>query len=157
MASRAAEEAKEEEVQLDMTPMIDCVFQLIIFFMLVTEMVSQDISALILPSAQQAIPDENPPENRLTVNVLQKQSDGKFVDSYEIRRRPLTHQQMNEEILKHASSPTNRPAGERLSTGSVLIRADAKVEWKSVQEVQKACMEARLWKIDIGASRVEER
>lgn len=155
MASRAAEEAKEEEVQLDMTPMIDCVFQLIIFFMLVTEMVSQDISQLILPSAQQAIADDTPPDNRLTVNVLLKrQSDDSFADVFEIKRRPLSLQQMNEEVLRHAQA--TRPSGERLSNGSVLIRADAKVEWKSVQEVQKACMEARLWKIDIGAARIDD-
>ena len=155
MASRAAQEAKEEEVELDMTPMIDCVFQLIIFFMLVTEMVSQDISQLTLPSAQQAIPDDTPPPNRLTVNVLQKPKDGQYVDTFEVKRKPLSLQQLNEEVLKHANA-TKQP-GERLSEGSVLIRADAKVEWRSVQLVQKACMEARLWKIDIGAARVETR
>ena len=155
MSSRAAEEAKEEEVELDMTPMIDCVFQLIIFFMLVTEMVSQDISQLTLPSAQQAIADETPPPSRLTVNVLLRQRDGQYQDVYEIRRKAMNLQQLQEAIGKHARD--NRRQNERLSDGSVLIRADSRVEWRSVQEVQKASMEARMWKIEIGAARRGDR
>ncbi len=52
----------EEEAPMDMTPMIDCVFLLMIFFVLVIDLSQKDMEDLILPMAQYAVPDENPPD-----------------------------------------------------------------------------------------------
>ena len=61
-----------ENEGFDMTPMIDCTFQLIIFFMLVTDMASLRTEALTLPAASRVIDAKN--EDDLVVNVM---ADGK--------------------------------------------------------------------------------
>ena len=53
----------------DMTPMIDIVFQLIIFFLVVTEMAAKDLADVTLPRAEQSTADDNPPSDRLIINV----------------------------------------------------------------------------------------
>ncbi|HEB53675.1 MAG TPA: hypothetical protein ENI87_10525, partial [bacterium] len=56
---------------MDMTPMIDCVFLLMIFFVLVIDLSQKNLEDLILPRAVFQEPDESPPENRPIINVLQ--------------------------------------------------------------------------------------
>src|SRR5688500_20394381 len=58
-------------IALDMTPMIDCVFQLIIFFMLITDMSQKELEELYLPKAVVAAADKpDPKEVRPIVNIL---------------------------------------------------------------------------------------
>ena len=57
-------------IEMDMTPMIDIVFLLIIFFMVVTELSNLDIVELILPVATEAkVEDPVPGSRTVTVNV----------------------------------------------------------------------------------------
>ena len=42
-------ECIQEDAKMDMTPMIDCVFLLMIFFVLVIDLSQQDLEDLILP------------------------------------------------------------------------------------------------------------
>ena len=60
-----------EDAKMDMTPMIDCVFLLMIFFVLVIDLSQQDLEDLILPQAKFQQPDDNPPDLRPVVNILQ--------------------------------------------------------------------------------------
>ena len=60
-----------KESELNMTPMIDVVFLLITFFMVVSEITRQDdIEDIKLPLVMAAIPDDNPDPDRLVINVL---------------------------------------------------------------------------------------
>ncbi|MFT6715306.1 MAG: biopolymer transport protein ExbD, partial [Planctomycetota bacterium] len=68
---------KMEEEKMDMTPMIDVVFLLIIFFMLISDMTQQDLEILTLPKAISAVPDEPDVDDfRPVINVRQ---DGAMV------------------------------------------------------------------------------
>ena len=58
----------ETEVEVDMTPMIDLTFLLIIFFIIVNDMSKKDLEELKLPVAKMAGHDE-PPETRPILNV----------------------------------------------------------------------------------------
>ena len=64
MAKRTA----NTEIEIDMTPMIDMTFLLIIFFIIVNDMSHKDLEELKLPIAMEAGHDE-PPENRPVLNV----------------------------------------------------------------------------------------
>ena len=64
----------QEELEMDMTPMIDCVFLLMIFFVLVIDLSQKNLEDLILPRAEFQEPDDQPPENRPILNVLQNGS-----------------------------------------------------------------------------------
>ena len=58
----------DTEVEIDMTPMIDMTFLLIIFFIIVNDMSKKDLEELKLPIAMEAGQDE-PPERRQILNV----------------------------------------------------------------------------------------
>src|SRR5688500_12716195 len=61
-------------LEMDMTPMIDCVFQLIIFFMLITDLSQLELEEVYLPQAEVAAADKpDPREIRPIVNIT---SDG---------------------------------------------------------------------------------
>ncbi|MFK5955222.1 MAG: biopolymer transporter ExbD [Planctomycetota bacterium] len=58
----------ETEIEIDMTPMIDMTFLLIIFFIIVNDMSQKDLEELKLPIAMEAGHDD-PPERRQVLNV----------------------------------------------------------------------------------------
>ena len=75
-----------KESEMDMTPMIDIVFQLIIFFMLITDMSQKELETLILPVAITASPDTpDPTEIRPVVNIV---SDGSIYVMGELKFDP---------------------------------------------------------------------
>jgi biopolymer transport protein ExbD len=59
----------DTEVEIDMTPMIDLTFLLIIFFIIVNDLTQQELEDLKLPIAQEAGHDD-PPPGRPILNVL---------------------------------------------------------------------------------------
>ncbi|MCA9319284.1 MAG: biopolymer transporter ExbD, partial [Planctomycetes bacterium] len=59
----------DEPVELDMTPMIDIVFQMILFFVIITDFTQKDIALLKLPWSTVGIEDEGQDEKRLIINI----------------------------------------------------------------------------------------
>ena len=55
----------KQNVEMDMTPMIDCVFLLMIFFVLVIDLSQKNLEDLILPRAVFQEPDEKPQSRRV--------------------------------------------------------------------------------------------
>ena len=68
MANEALMEELNQEVKMDMTPMIDVCFELIIFFMLITEVSSNAKEKFKLPLAEKTSMDVVEP-GRLMVNI----------------------------------------------------------------------------------------
>lgn len=61
----------QTDMDMDMTPMIDVVFLLIIFFMVITDLTQQDLEDVDLPVAAHAKPDTpDPNEWRPILNVI---------------------------------------------------------------------------------------
>jgi biopolymer transport protein ExbD len=54
----------------DMTPMIDCTFQLIIFFMITMDMSKAQIELLTLPTASKAVKEKFEDTSTLVVNIM---------------------------------------------------------------------------------------
>jgi biopolymer transport protein ExbD len=127
---------------MQMTSMIDIVFLLNIFFMLVNDMTTLQVESLTLPIAYQATEDKNPPKGRIVVNVL---SDGMVRISMVPYKREALEAFLAREAVK-------RQDADGLSALSLKIRADADVQYKYVQEVMMACMKARIWRVSFGVS-----
>ena len=72
-----AKEEAQAETKMDMTPMIDVTFQLIIFFMLLMDMSTKELEELVLPKAPQADPDKpDPKDPRPGINIV---ADGRIL------------------------------------------------------------------------------
>ena len=73
----AIKQAETDNTSLNMTPMIDIVFQLVQFFMLAVDLSHKDLAALTLPKAMHGVEDKDPAifqtgEVRFVVNLTDK-------------------------------------------------------------------------------------
>lgn len=121
------------DVGFNMTPMIDVVFQLIIFFLLSSHLAKQEKELpLPLPAAKSATvtPADNRP--RLTVNVL---AEGTFL----VGSRPLVA-----DDLVNLLRERRAVHGDDLE---VRIRADRRVLYSRVEPVLLACASAGIWNV----------
>jgi len=130
---------KPEEAKMSMTPMIDIVFLLIFFFMVVTDMSNMEIESVALPFALEAEPDGT--GKRFIVNITDR---GKI----RIMRTTVTPDLLLQELQKRANE--SRRDQDGLPTIAVKIRADAKTEYKHIQEAMVKCMRAHIWKLSFG-------
>ena len=123
----------------NMTPMIDVVFLLIIFFLVSSHLVRQEtqleLEELDLPEAGSGQRADESKIRRVVVNVLPDQQSGGriMVGGRQIRRRELA------ELIGYGGR-----AGRHLE---VRIRADRKVPYRVVEPVMIACARAGVWKV----------
>jgi biopolymer transport protein ExbD len=123
----------------NMTPMIDVVFLLIIFFLVSSHLVRQETQLeaedLDLPEAESGQRADEDPVRRVVVNVLPDQESGARVV---VGGQPLSSEQLAELIAY--GSRADRPI-------EVRIRADRKVPYRTVEPVILACARAGVWKV----------
>ncbi len=127
----------QENPQLDMTPMIDVVFELIIFFVVTLTQANAKDETIRLEDGKHGIeltPDELPPTHMI-VDVARtgRISMGDVtMTPGEIGRR------VKERMRKYGEFP-------------VLIRADYRAKHKAVAEVMNACTANGVWKLSFVA------
>ncbi|MDZ4849306.1 MAG: biopolymer transporter ExbD [Pirellulaceae bacterium] len=114
---------------LNMTPLIDCVFILLIFFLVATRFAQEDRELPVqLPSAQSAIPMTMEPQI-LTVGINEEGSfaiDGKMIpiEDVEVTIRQAV-----------ADNPINQ---------TVIIRGDKRVPFQHVVSVMDVCQRLKV-------------
>jgi len=123
----------------NMTPMIDVVFLLIIFFLVSSHLVRQDTQMeseeLNLPQADSGRPADADLARRVVVNVLpDPASGGRFV----VGGRPMQSDELHKLIAYRDRS------GRRME---VRIRADRTVPYRVVEPLMIACARAGVWKV----------
>ena len=119
----------------DMTPMIDIVFQLVVFLMIANDMGAREIEDLVLPKAPHGEEDVALEKRRVIVNLLADKGGGP--PTLKVRGR-----EMDLEGLKQVlRSETD---GTRASDLYLLIRADAASRWQDVQWVMQACADEKI-------------
>jgi biopolymer transport protein ExbD len=156
----------QQNVEMDMTPMIDCVFLLMIFFVLVIDLSQKNLEDLVLPKAQFIEPDDKPAPNRPVINVLQ---NGTVVYNQKVRYDPTVHGKnytpIRDMLLEIRKDGINRGtlklvdeviAGRtvKLIDDPILVRADKWTEWHYVGEVMKQCSmpDIAFWKVELALS-----
>lgn len=123
--------------ELDMTPMIDVVFQLIIFFVTTIDMENKALETKVRMAMSPNGPVEEKKDPRTV--VVDVEQDG----TIKIGKAPVSTGLLRT-ILKNA----------RIASGAstpVVIRADYDVVHEHVYEVMRACGAAGLWKIRFAA------
>jgi biopolymer transport protein ExbD len=114
---------------INMTPMIDCVFLLLIFFLVATrfEEMEREMN-VVLPQASEAMPLTAKPKE-LFVNV---DRDGKFI----VRGQSLAAAEL---LATFEQAAADNPGRQ-----TVIIRADKRCVWEHVVEVMNLCNKAHI-------------
>jgi biopolymer transport protein ExbD len=148
----------QTEMEMNMTPMIDVVFLLIIFFMIITDLTQQDLEELKLPVAVSAVPDEPDPKVvRPVINIL---PDGRMIVRRELKYDPEVNDLT--EIERYLADQARMMPKKPVEPGSsiiapdnpLLIRADQNTEFKYIQRVMELCGKTgiQIWKLEIAAA-----
>lgn len=137
-----------------MTPMIDIVFLLIIFFMVVTEL-TLDQAELVLPVADKAIVMEPQPGVRsITINVS---IDDKLKERMQIGTGPFLDEDalraaLRAEVTAYGKfEPNPNDARSQDSALEVLIRCEQAAPAGYFHKIFKACQDAKIYKLTIAA------
>ncbi len=148
------------EVSINLTPMIDCTFLLIIFFILTAQIVSQQLPDVQLPTLMKAETEErtgeNPP-NQIIVNVLSAHDDPKAAQRAilpgEAWRYKVGLETVNVGDVTHLEEIFRRRSENAKAKGFkeifVEIRADSRVNYGAVAPVMMAAAQAEIEKMNI--------
>ena len=159
----------QTEMEMNMTPMIDVTFLLIIFFMIITDLTQQDLEELKLPIAMQSVPDEPDPKKvRPVVNVL---SSGESI----VKREPIYDPEtgdmtaLERYLADQASFMIQKGDWDYLSEGAtsgpkipdnpLLIRSDQNTPFNMIQKIMETCGKEgiRIWKLELAAAEDPEK
>ncbi len=121
-------------VRADMTPLIDVVFLLIVFFVLVSRIVDKDRPKVDLPAPTPPATMIPPPGPRAVVSVVE--SDGPT--QYRLNGRPYSADHSGRRLLRAALADLLRSTPDM----TVQIRADQSAAWEVVAPVLDAAREA---------------
>ena len=141
----------EPEANVDMTPMIDCVFQLLIFFMVCATMSKVDQTPeVVLPIAPKAAVPENP-VGRGVVNIVPLGTPvGEGATSED---KPfIIYGQVTDEPGLVTAITERRKTEPNLR---VYMRVDKNAEFKIVKRAIRACANAGVFDIIFGAFQSE--
>jgi len=147
----------DQAIEMDMTPMIDVVFQLIIFFILITDMTQSELEELRLPVARNAVEDK--PDPKVVRPVLNILPDGTMIN----KRRELYDPEKDEmqELERYLADQARLMPKEfdedvkiDLPKNPLLIRADKNSEFKYIQKIMEVCGKKgiQIWKLQLAAS-----
>ena len=160
----------KEDARMDITPMIDCVFLLLIFFVLVIDLSQKELEDLILPKAICAEPDDRPPKVRPVANILgcgsvcyrgtmyyNAAKDGDDCTGMENLVREWRR------TLELTMKPTfeGKPVGPKnplIPDDPVLLRADKWTPWRDVGRFMATCSQpyAAFWRVELAMSEVDK-
>ena len=134
--------AGDRSFGFNMTPMIDVVFLLIIFFLVSSHLAQQEVHMqLPLPVAESGQRPTESESARLTVNVL---SDGALV----LGGRHVSPDELRQQLAEKAAE-----TGETLE---VRVRGDRQATYDVVEPVLLACARAGIWNVTFAVYRREE-
>ena len=122
--------SRNEDVSLDMTPMIDVVFQLIIFFVVTLKMTDNNDTTIRLEDGRNGIvlTQDELPKSQLTIDVLTDES-GRGV--YKMGNWEVTPQQIEQKVKERYLKFLDFPC---------MIRADWRTQHQHVRKVYQACL-----------------
>ena len=160
-----------DEGKLNMTPMIDIVFNLVTFFMLTLDMSKKELAALDLPRAYQGVEDKDPSTDpnakredatRFIINLL---ANGNIMFKgieYPLASPNPLDQHNSLERLKEALRERARDPKLREPDGSskvmVLVRGDRTAKWKYIQWIMQVCADPniKIYRIHFGVEHPKE-
>ena len=132
---------RREDVELNITPLIDVVFLLLIFFMVSTTFEKQSQMKITLPEASEEVTDNIPDSITIEVDKM-----GRVF----VNKKSLVNSQLItiREAIRDASHDMKAP--------TVIIRADANATHQSVVRIMDAARQLGLIKITFATQKSQE-
>ena len=139
---RVPDNVSSGSVEFNMTPMIDVVFLLIIFFLVSSHLARQEAQMpLPLPTAASGTAPDDTASRRLTINVL---ADGRLLFA-------------GKSVLPGELQPRlARLAAEEGTDLEVRIRGDREVPYRAVEPILLACARSGIWNVAFAVYRPED-
>lgn len=155
-AHRTRKRQLESGVELDMTPMIDIVFLLIAFFMIVSDLSQLNIQPVILPRASEAkVQVQEVNDRQVIINVVRIHETGLPGIRLGASEQNLKWEELAEllkaDVEEYGIFETNPTSGKQDSMLKVLVRCDEGAKSGAIHEVYKACQAAKIFRVSIGA------
>jgi len=130
----------DEDVQINLTPMLDMVFNLLLFFLAATTFAKEEVELdLRLPQAKSGTPPEV--TKQFVVNVF---ADGRL----SVDGREVTLEALRQKLTA---------LGQRDRDQAVLVRGDQQAQFGVGVQVLDACRLAKLAKVDFAARPANEK
>lgn len=150
----SSKKPNKSKIELNVTSLLDVVFQLIIFFLLVTNFSSAELPELIVPEPVEPQSRELRDEKRVVVNVIpdmENLSDAERKDR-DIVLSAKSVRVGNDDILPHEYSRlTELLKAEKEKNPDIYInlRADARIRYQEVGPVIKAITMASVKRVNM--------
>lgn len=126
-----------EEMGINMTPMIDVVFQLIIFFVTTVDLENKALDTKI----RMALSPHGPAVEKKDPRTIMIDVDTKG-------RISIARVRMSEQVLGIVLRKSVAQYGQTIP---VVIRGDAQTKHADIKKVMDACTKAKLWKVKFAA------
>ncbi|MDR1963224.1 MAG: biopolymer transporter ExbD [Planctomycetaceae bacterium] len=135
---KVPEHLKPKGFLLNLTPMIDVVFLLIIFFIVSSNLIQQDVSVPIdLPEAETAVPAEEPETRKTTINVPKS-------GTVLIGTQPVDRNQLREHLIRQQQT-----YGEETE---VRIRTNKNIPYGEIEPILVLAAECHIWNVSFSVS-----
>lgn len=164
--------APESEVEMNMTPMIDIVFQMILFFIIITDFTQKEIALLELPWSTVGTEDEGDDPERLIINVTAPVPSSAATDPKIANKWPASKRRQADKILVKNKELTfvdlyhflqnsgvknlkyRDPENEKLCSRKLLIRCDGDQSFDYVKAILQICAmpDVAIYKIEIATA-----
>lgn len=120
-------------VGANMTPMIDMVFNLLIFFILTSQFAQLETEEVRLPLSTTATNKDYTEFRNVVINIVERDGAGEII----VFRRPFTPPELTEFLIEAKEKAEGHPM-------NVILRADAEVPYEDVARVMLAAGAAEI-------------
>lgn len=164
------ERRKSKSAKMDMTPLIDVVFQLIVFFILTMTITVPDLKQVTLPAALTAV-EEDPRENPYLVHLWNNASGSSITDevnlpvnSWGIWLKGQNKAQNDVKKISEAFETAAEESGEGwddvdgmdLRAMEVVVRGDMRCPSHFFALILEACIPAKIYKVELSIAPNDE-
>ncbi|MCX5654088.1 MAG: biopolymer transporter ExbD, partial [Planctomycetota bacterium] len=120
-------------VSVNMTPMIDMVFNLLIFFILTSQFVKLEVETVVLPPSSTATTKDYTSFRNVVINVVNRDGAGEVIVFGKVMQL--------DELTDHLKGLKESAEGQQMN---VILRADAEVPYEDVARVMLATGRAQI-------------
>ncbi|MDR1140676.1 MAG: biopolymer transporter ExbD [Planctomycetaceae bacterium] len=135
---KAPDYLQPKSFSLNLTPMIDVVFLLIIFFIVSSNLIQQDISVPIdLPEAETATPTEESATRKITVNIPKS-------GTVLIGTQPVNQNQLREHLIQQ-----QQLWGEKTE---LRIRTNKNIPFGEIEPILVLAANCNIWEVSFSVA-----